>query len=215
MEEEKLIKKIMSIQTCLSIYTSIYTLIEMIYQSLPSSKAQITVIRPTPTEIQPFRFTMKQNVCILTGSLKARMDPFVGKRGEIQVLKSMTKFTVALKETCFTLGVLQLISMAGRSRLRFTLLPVPHTNLLIEVYFWWTPSYIMLIITLEEHVLHCPIQKDCISAKILACVISYLMLEGKLPLILALPLFRIVYTLSTQVSVWDIQSLLPFPCLSV
>lgn len=89
----------------------------MICQLPPSSKAQITVIRPTTTEIQSFRFTMKQSVCTLTGSLKVRTDSFVGKRGEIQVLKSMTKFTVALKETCFTLRVLQLISMAERSRL--------------------------------------------------------------------------------------------------
>lgn len=120
MEEEKLIKNIMSIETCLSIYISIYTSIETICQSLPSSKAQASVIKPTPIEIQSFRFTMKQNACLLTGSLKVRTDSFVGKRGEIQVLKSMTKFTVALKETCFTLAVLQLISMAGRSRLWFT-----------------------------------------------------------------------------------------------
>lgn len=91
----------------------------MICQLFPSSKAQIPVIRQT-AEIQSLRFTMKQNVCILTGSLKVRTDSFVGKRGEIQVLKSMTKFTEALKETCFILGVLQLISMAGRSRLWFT-----------------------------------------------------------------------------------------------
>lgn len=116
----------MSIKICLSIYISIYTLIEMIWQLLPSSKAQIPLIRPTTTEIQSFRFTMKQNVCILTGSLKVRTGSFVGKRGEIQVLKSMTKFAVALKETCFTLGVLQLISMAGRSTVIYLASHSPH-----------------------------------------------------------------------------------------
>lgn len=133
MGEEKLFKKIMSIQAFPSIYISIYTLTEMIFQVTSFFESKNTSYEANSywnSIIQTYYEAKYLHSHWI--SLSLRSDSFVGKEGQIKVLESMTKFIAALAELYFTVGVLQLISMAGRSSQWFTLLPLcaPYNPLL-------------------------------------------------------------------------------------
>lgn len=111
----------MSIEECPIMYISIYTIIEMILHVISFFKGTNTSCETNSYWNSIIQFYHEAK---WLGILRLRTDSFVGKRGEIQALKSMAKFTVALTEAHFALGVLQLISMAGRSSLWFTLIPL-------------------------------------------------------------------------------------------